>query len=273
MELILIMALALLLVPLVVLTTGGLRIVLGLLFLLFFPGYALLAALFPKKDSLNATERVALSFGLSIAIVPLIGLILNYTPWGIKLCPIIVSVATFIFVASIIALYRRRGLPREQRFEPRFHIKLPQWNQQSKLDKALSVILMLSILGAIGALVYVVALPEAKEPFTDFYILGSEGMAEDYPQELVVGEQEVVALGIINHEHQDADYNIEVKFAGERVQEMGPIRLAHEEKWQENVTLVPTKVGEDQEVEFLLYKGEGSEPYLTLCLRVDVKGG
>jgi len=30
----------------------------------------------------DGIERVALSFGLSIAIVPLIGLVLNFTPWG-----------------------------------------------------------------------------------------------------------------------------------------------------------------------------------------------
>jgi uncharacterized membrane protein len=47
---------------------------------LFFPGYTLISALFPRKDSLSGVERLALSFGLSIAVVPLIGLILNYMP-------------------------------------------------------------------------------------------------------------------------------------------------------------------------------------------------
>ncbi len=58
------------------------RIFLGLLFVLFLPGYIFVAALFPKKADVDSIERVALSFGLSIAIVPLIGLILNYTPLG-----------------------------------------------------------------------------------------------------------------------------------------------------------------------------------------------
>ena len=62
-----------------------LRIILGIPFLLFFPGYALAAALFTKGRGMDAVERVALSFGLSIAVVPLIGLILKYTPWGIRL--------------------------------------------------------------------------------------------------------------------------------------------------------------------------------------------
>ena len=54
-----------------------LRIILGLPFLLFFPGYTLIAALFIKREGMGSIERVALSFGLSIAVVPLIGLILN----------------------------------------------------------------------------------------------------------------------------------------------------------------------------------------------------
>ena len=49
------------------------RIPLGLLMVLFVPGYALIAALFPRKDDLDGIERLALSFGLSIAVVPLIG--------------------------------------------------------------------------------------------------------------------------------------------------------------------------------------------------------
>ena len=66
-----------------------LRIILGLPFLLFFPGYTLVAALFTKKEGMGSIERVALSFGLSIAVVPLIGLILNYTPWGIRTEPVL----------------------------------------------------------------------------------------------------------------------------------------------------------------------------------------
>ena len=40
-----------------------LRLILGLPFLLFFPGYTLVAALFTKKEGMGGIERVALSFG------------------------------------------------------------------------------------------------------------------------------------------------------------------------------------------------------------------
>ena len=71
-----------LVVAIVLFPSNVLRIILGIPFLLFFPGYALMAALFPKREGMYGVERIALSFGLSIAVVPLIGLILNYTHWG-----------------------------------------------------------------------------------------------------------------------------------------------------------------------------------------------
>ena len=61
------------------------RTVLGLFLVLFLPGYAIIASLFPKQDDLDGIERLALSFGLSIAVTPLIGLLLNYTSYGIKI--------------------------------------------------------------------------------------------------------------------------------------------------------------------------------------------
>jgi uncharacterized membrane protein len=106
----------LLLFPLVAFTTGGFRIAFGILFALFFPGYALISALFPKQGRLGGIERLALSFGLSIAIVPLIGFILNFTPWGIELYPIVISVTLFILATSVVGWYRQRRLESTQRF-------------------------------------------------------------------------------------------------------------------------------------------------------------
>jgi len=83
------------------------RWILGSLFILFLPGYALIEALFPKRGSLDVVERLALSTGLSIAITPLIGLLLNYTPWGIRLDSIAISLITFVLTVSLLATYRK----------------------------------------------------------------------------------------------------------------------------------------------------------------------
>ena len=78
-----------------------LRIVIGLPFVLFFPGYVLMAALFPRREGLGGIERVALSFVMSIAVVPLIGFILNYTWWGITMESVLYSVAAFILAVFL----------------------------------------------------------------------------------------------------------------------------------------------------------------------------
>jgi len=83
------------------------RWVLGSLFILFLPGYTLIEALFPKRSDLDSIERLALSIGLSLAVTPLIGLILNYTPWGIRLDPIVISLTIFTLTMSLLATHRK----------------------------------------------------------------------------------------------------------------------------------------------------------------------
>ena len=92
------------------------RLLLGLALVLFLPGYSLIAALFPGRDDPDGIERIALSFGLSIAVVPLLGLALNYTPFGIRLVPILVVLSVFTVLLAVIACVRRWGLPEADRF-------------------------------------------------------------------------------------------------------------------------------------------------------------
>ncbi|MEM0491613.1 MAG: DUF1616 domain-containing protein [Acidilobaceae archaeon] len=83
------------------------RYVLGTIYTLFLPGYATIEALYPREEDLKPLEKLALSIGLSLAIVPLLGLILNYTPWGIRLEPVLATLALYITATTIIALYRK----------------------------------------------------------------------------------------------------------------------------------------------------------------------
>ncbi|MEM3711789.1 MAG: DUF1616 domain-containing protein, partial [Thermoprotei archaeon] len=84
-----------------------LRYALGAAFVLYIPGHTLLELLYAKKGELDTLERLALSIGLSLAIVPLVGLILNYTPWGIRLTPIAISLTT-LSTALLIAAEKRK---------------------------------------------------------------------------------------------------------------------------------------------------------------------
>jgi uncharacterized membrane protein len=74
-----------------VLSESFIRTVLGLPLMLFLPGYALVALLFPAKSGLEGIERAALSVGISVAIVPIIGLVLNNTSFGIREIPLLAA--------------------------------------------------------------------------------------------------------------------------------------------------------------------------------------
>ncbi|HUH82241.1 MAG TPA: DUF1616 domain-containing protein [Nitrososphaerales archaeon] len=94
-----------------------LRYVFGSILVLFLPGYALIEALYPKGE-LEELTRFALSIGLSLALVPLTGLALNYTPWGIRLLPVALSLAGLTVALLLLALKRKhsyyrlaRGIP------------------------------------------------------------------------------------------------------------------------------------------------------------------
>ncbi len=272
-ELLLIDILSLILIGIISLTSFKVaRIILGLPFILFFPGYTLICALFPKKTQLDRIERIALSFGLSIAVVPLIGLILNYTPWGIRLYPILVSLTGFIIVMSILAWIRRSYVLPSERLSININIDFSSFSSQSKLDKILTVVLIGAIIAAIGTLIYVISTPKVGERFTEFYILGEGGKAEGYPRKLTVGEEAYVILGIVNHEYESVSYTVKVLIGGEENTFIGPVILEHEEKWEEKIGFTPTQPGENIKVEFLLFREDqaNSEPYRSLHLWIDV---
>lgn len=89
------------------------RWILGCVFVLFLPGYVAVEALFPRFRELDAIERFALSVGLSLALVPLIGLMLNYTPWGISLTPIVISLTIFTLALAGVGVGRQYAISRE----------------------------------------------------------------------------------------------------------------------------------------------------------------
>jgi uncharacterized membrane protein len=82
----------------------------GTLFTLFIPGYVTVEALYPDEKALKPLERVALSIGLSLAVTPLLGLLLNYTPWGIRLEPVVTTLTLYSLALLVTAGYRKYAL-------------------------------------------------------------------------------------------------------------------------------------------------------------------
>ena len=238
-----------------------LRVILGLPLALFSPGYALTAALFPGKKRLDGIERVAFSFGLSLAVVPLIALILNYTAWGIRVESVLYCDASFTFITSAIAWVRWTRMPREERFSISFNTASLRWIGDN-WKNPLFIILVTIIVAGLGSVGYMAAVPKVGERYTEFYILGPEGIILDYPEELVLGEEGRVIVNIVSHEKAEASYRLEVTIDGEQSTEVGPIVLGDEQKWEETISLVPSQIGENQKVEFWLYKDGQPEPVM-----------
>ncbi len=89
------------------------RYILGSLFVLYLPGYAFIKALFSTKvpiplgtEGLDNIERIALSAGMSIALVSITGLFLNYTPWGIRTTPVTLSLLALTIACATVAIIR-----------------------------------------------------------------------------------------------------------------------------------------------------------------------
>ncbi|SEU04969.1 DUF1616 domain-containing protein [Natrinema hispanicum] len=302
-----------------------LRVPFGLAFVLFVPGYAFIAALFPEagespassdeptppadsqkmvddsdsdglydsitsRSGIDGIERVALSFGLSIAIVPLIGLVLNFTPWGIRLVPIVVSVSGFTLVSAAVAAERRRALPVDERFQ----VPYREWyaagreellEPDTRADAALNVLLVISVVLAAGSVSFAVMVPPDGEQFSAIYLLteddDGERVADDYPTEFVQGESKELIVGIDNHEHETTEYTVvvleqdvevvenetatsegdtnttvnETVVQEQRELDRFSTTIAHNESWHHEYALEPTMTGENQRVVWLLFPG------------------
>ncbi len=91
-----------------------LRYAFGSLLILFLPGYSLIELLYAKKQ-LDELTVFALSIGLSLALVPLVGLVLNFTPFGIRLLPVAVSLAALTIALLTLALMSKFSYYRTSR--------------------------------------------------------------------------------------------------------------------------------------------------------------
>jgi Predicted membrane protein len=137
------------------------------------------------------------------------------------------------------------------------------------LDKPLSIILIIALIIAVGATIYIVVFPQPSEKFTEFYILGPNGKAGDYPTNLTAGESGNLTIGIVNHEYANTTYQLLVK-NNQTILKNENITLANNEKRE-----IPLKFnlpkGQNQKLEFLLYKLPNTQKiYRSLYMYVNV---
>lgn len=189
------------------------RTVLGLLLIVVLPGYALIALLFPRKSDLDLIERSILTVVLSIGITSLTGFYLNYTPWGIHINSMLFSLAGTTLLLCALTLWRRTRIPAADQLHFDFLTFngniISSFMHESRNNKILSIIMIFTVGLALSSTAYVIAdNPIANESYTQFYILGSNGKASDYPTSLYPYQEGNLTIGIVNHENRRTAYHL-----------------------------------------------------------------
>ncbi|MDR6223211.1 DUF1616 domain-containing protein [Methanococcoides alaskense] len=254
-----------------------LRIVFALPLIFFIPGYVFIAMMFPKRGDISNIERFTLSVGFSIAITVFDGFAVSLTQWLFRPNSISISLLllTIIF-AALTYIARRRHLEEDQ-FTFSVHefiesIRSDDENIPKKdrippeIEKALIIALVGSIIIAAGMLAYAKVTQE-EEQFTALYILGSEGMAENYPTNASLDDPITVTVGVENYEKQDVNYILQMRLDGEVIQTVN-VTLSDEEKWEDDLTYQPEqiRIGRSK-LEYALFKEEVlSNPYRSVHL-------
>jgi uncharacterized membrane protein len=137
------------------------------------------------------------------------------------------------------------------------------------LTWGLAVVILFSLAG-VG---YFALTPQAMtDPYTELYVLGSEGNASDYPTELTVNQSGEVTVGVTNQEHDTETYTVVLQLANETV-DTRTLTLEDENTWRGEFTFSPDSNGR-KDLRILLFLGDASdtsgEPYRELWLQIDV---
>lgn len=208
--------------------------VLGFPFVLFLPGYAVMAVVYPEGDGvrtgdgegndavsepdrgIGGIERAVFSFGLSMVFVPFVGVALVLLGIDLSSIPVLLAVGGFTVVTTVVAAVRRWRLPQEERLR----VPLKEWYAASRASgsdagrwrgDSLNIVVALSLLLALGSVGYAVAVHEQDEPFTEFYLATENETgaltANDYPTNFTEGEGESMVVGISNHEGRHVNYS------------------------------------------------------------------
>ncbi len=223
---------------------SALRVVLGIVFVLFVPGYAVVSALFPERErsdrenpsperttddtfdgertwwaGIDGIDRISLSVALSVTIVPVIGYAMNFTPWGIQFGPTIAVVSLVTIAITIVAAHRRRNVPLADRFRIpyRERVSIVRSSIARPSDSTtllLNALLIITILGAVASVGYaIVETRSAGSPGDDGYStlsLLDGGEFAGNETDLKAGTTERLRVKIENHEHQTVTYTVAV---------------------------------------------------------------
>jgi uncharacterized membrane protein len=214
------------------------QVIVGIPLLLFLPGYALVLILYPNKDysgpsltsvgsgtkiqwrpkSVSATERLALSFGISLALLPILGVLILGFGQPVDGAGIVAIFSVLVAGGLFAGEYRRRKLPTNERFDfptEEIGVTIDSWASGTQFDRALTLGLVLVVVVSLTGLTYALVVPNNGEAYTSMSLLtqtsGGEFVATDYPSTVQAAGETGIFVRVHNFERQSATYTLVVE--------------------------------------------------------------
>jgi uncharacterized membrane protein len=78
------------------------------------------------------------------------------------------------------------------------------------VDRTLSIIIGIFLIIGIIGVIYISFTPYEVDNYTEFYLLGPDGNAGNYPTNLTTGETGKLTVGIVNHEYSNTSYLLKI---------------------------------------------------------------
>jgi uncharacterized membrane protein len=268
------------------------RAALGLPLIVFLPGYALVTAAFPRtaeraspgrgrfagatEGALTTVERLQLSFGASVAVLPILGIV--HAAWNpaYGANALLGGLSTLVVVGLLVGVVRRLRVPSADRvrFSP------GTWatrvgasvENRPRTDTVLAVGVAAGLLLATGTLGLALLAPPDAESFATLEVFAeSESgdlVTDGYPTNLSSGESGTLVLGVENHEQSRATYTlvtelqrVEPRNGTVEVLETRELDRQREtvpanETWHSRQVVEPSMTGDRLRLTFLLYRGD-----------------
>lgn len=270
------------------------RTLIGLPLLFFVPGYAVLAALFPGPIYRPATDagvrpvrsppfdhvrRAAYAFGVSVALLPLLALVLAVAGVVVSLSSVLGSLTVVVLVGLGVGTVRRNQLPDSERYR----LPLGDWvdavsgafYDRSRWTTVGNALVAVAMAAALVVVLASVVTPISGEAYTNFALLteteGGDLVAGGYPTDLAEGEALSLVVSVENHERQAVDYTVVVavqrvatgdgsaEVLEQRELDRFGTTLAAGEQWERQTSVTPTMTGDDLRLTYLLYRGDAPE--------------
>ncbi len=196
---------------------------LAFLSVFLLPGWALVSALFPgrsanlgrlvgqgSKDSeISLLERFMAAVILSLILFAIGGIALAWSPGRFDEGLVLAEVLVLNVGLSALALYRRFQLPKDEEFVMAWELR----KDTRPLGRTEKVVLAIAAAGCVLAVAFGTGMlggGVAPEPYTEFYITGSDGSLDSLPQTLAAGQNGTVVITFVNNMAKATSYNLTV---------------------------------------------------------------